>query len=294
MTPFKVALDWYMNPDQAPILVAAAKGYFKDEGLDVQLLTPTDVSEPIDLVAADKVNVATTYSPGLMMDVVQGMPIVWIATEVPQPLDCLTVLKSSGIKTPADLKGKTIGYTAGAMGSVMIRRMLEQSGLSLNDVHLVDVKMNLIQALVSGRIDAASSMMRFVEPIQIEKMGYPVTVFYPENYGVVRYDELILVANRAEAKKPEYAAFVRALTQGARFLKAHPEESWQEVSQAYPAAFKPTPEMESINHAMWLAGVPYFTNTPGAFDQARYQALAKFLKQEGLINRVPNQSEYLP
>jgi putative hydroxymethylpyrimidine transport system substrate-binding protein len=296
LMPVKVALDWYINPDQAPILVAYAEGFFKEKGLDVEFLTPTDVNEPIQMLAMGKVDVATTYAPHLIMEAAHGAPLIWLATSVRQPLDCLTVLNSSGIKNPGDLKGKTIGYSSGAFGNSMLKAMLAQYGLSLKDVNLVNVKMNLIQALLTKRVDAVAGMMRFVEPVQIQSMGYPVTLFYPEDYGVPSYDELIFIANsHAQKANPElYQKFLEALTEGAVYLKAHPEKSWEDVSHAFPDDFIPAMTMAHTNHEVWRAAVPYFTQDPGVLDRGSYEKLAQYLVKNQLISKAPSETLYLP
>ncbi len=296
LTPVKVALDWYVNPDQAPLLVAYTEGFFKAKGLDVELLTPTDVNEPIQMLAMGKVDVATTYAPHLIVEVSRGAPLRWLATSVRQPLDCLTVLKSSGIKNPGDLKGKTIGYSSGAFGNSMLRGMLAKYGLTLNDVTLVNVKMNLIQSLLTHRVDAVAGMMRSIEPVEIEAMGYPVTLFYPEDYGIPKYDELIFIANaNAMRAHPErYKNFVEALTEGAEYLKANPEKSWDDVSHRFPDALIPAMSMAQVNHQVWKASIPYFASNPGVVDRASYEALADFLVKNQLIKEVPSESLYLP
>ncbi len=296
LIPIKLALDWYINADQAPILVAYAEGFFKAKGLDVQLLTPTDVNEPIQMLAMGKVDISTTYAPHLMMEVSRGAPLIWLATSVRQPLDCLTVLKSSGIKTPADLKGKTIGYSSGAFGNSMLKAMLAKYGLTLKDVNLVNIKMNLIQALLSKRVDAVAGMMRSIEPVQIEAMGFPVTMFYPEDYGVPSYDELILIANsKAKAADPErYEKFVEALTEGVKYLKENPEKSWEDVSHAFPDELIPAMTMAHVNHQVWNASVPYFTDHPGVVDRNSYRILGEYLVKNGLLLKAPSEALYLP
>ena len=293
LTPMKVALDWYINPDQAPILVAKAKGYFKAVGLKVTLLTPTNINEPLQLLAMQKVDVATTYAPRLVMDASKGMPLVRIGTEVGQPLDCLTALTSSDIQSPADLKGKTIGYSSGAFGNAMLKLMLAKAHLTLKDVHLVNIKMNLIQALLSHKVDATAGMMRFVEPVEIQQMGYRVHLFYPENYGMPNYEELILIANKHTVREAKYHQFMKAITLASRYLKAHPEASWQIVSKTFHTALAPTAHMAKINHAIWLASVPYFESNPAQIHYGSYRALSQFLKENHMIDRVPSPNQYL-
>ena len=296
LTPVKVALDWYVNPDQAPLLVAYAEGFFKAKGIDIQLLTPTDVNEPMQMLAMGKVDVSTTYAPHLIVESAKGVPLMWLATSVRQPLDCLTVLKSSGIKTPADLKGKTIGYSSGAFGNSMLKAILASGGLTINDVNLVNVKMNLIQSLLSHRIDAVAGMMRFVEPVQMEAMGYPVTLFYPEDYGVPKYEELIFVANRnAVLKDPVlYQHFVEALTEGVQYLKADPQQSWEDVIKIFLDELAPAMTTAHINHQVWNAAIPYFSTDPGVLDRDSYRKLSKFLLKNQLIQHEPPEADYLP
>ena len=72
--------------------------------------------------------------------------------------------------------------------------------MSLSDVTLINVQMNLDQALLSGRVKAVSGVMRNVEPVQLAMIGHPTRCFKPEDYGMPTYDELILISNRKVPK----------------------------------------------------------------------------------------------
>ncbi len=65
----------------------------------------------VELVAAGSAEVAITYQPDLMLQVAAGLPLVRFGTLIETPLNCLIVLKDGPIKSLADLKGKTIGYS---------------------------------------------------------------------------------------------------------------------------------------------------------------------------------------
>ena len=60
-----VLLDWFVNPDHAPLIVAREKGYFAAQGLDVDLIAPADPNDPPKLVAAGKADIAVSYQPQL-------------------------------------------------------------------------------------------------------------------------------------------------------------------------------------------------------------------------------------
>ena len=106
-----VLLDWFVNPDHAPLVIAKELGYFARAGLDVELIAPADASAPPRLVAAGQADIAITYQPDLVLQIKQGLPLVRFGTLIDSPLSCLIVLKDGPVKTLADLKGKKIGFS---------------------------------------------------------------------------------------------------------------------------------------------------------------------------------------
>ena len=117
-----VLLDWYVNPDHAPLVIAKEGGYFARHDLDVDLVVSSDASAPPKLVAAGKADVAITYQPDLMLQIKEGLPIVRFGTLIDTPLNCLIVLKDGPIKSLADLKGKTVGYSVAELPGRLPRR----------------------------------------------------------------------------------------------------------------------------------------------------------------------------
>lgn len=283
--PITVALDWYINPDQAPLLIADAKGYFAAQGLDVHFVTPTNSTEPVQLVADHHAQVAVTYQTELLEAVSQGVPIVRFATLINHPLDCITVLADGPIHTLADLRGQTLGYSGSSMQQAMLRAMLAHNGLTLAQVQLVNIRMNLIQALLSHRVVAVSGMMRTVEPVTMAAMGHPTRLFFPEDNGVPDHDELLLVVNNSDRNAPWLKGFVAALTQATLDIQRHPNATWALAAKTYPQALAPTPEMAKTNHQIWLASVRYFDATPGAINAPRYQAFMAFMVQQGFLKQ---------
>src|ERR1700723_219532 len=87
--PLTVVLDWFVNPNHAPLLVAQEKGFFKQQGLQVRLLAPTDPNDGPKLVATHKAEIALTYQPQLLLQINQGLPLMRFATLVNTPLNCL-------------------------------------------------------------------------------------------------------------------------------------------------------------------------------------------------------------
>src|SRR5690606_19931927 len=105
-----VLLDWFVNPDHAPLVIAKERGMFAAEGLEVELVAPADPSTPPRLVAAGQADIAVSYQPNLHLQVKEGLPLVRIGTLVETPLNSLVVLEDGPVQSIADLKGRTIGF----------------------------------------------------------------------------------------------------------------------------------------------------------------------------------------
>ncbi len=100
--PLTLVLDWYINPDHAPIMVAEQIGAFKAQGLDVRIIPPSDPALPPRMVAARQADLAITYQPQVHFFADEGLPLVRVGTLINSPLNTVIALDKQ-IKTPADL-----------------------------------------------------------------------------------------------------------------------------------------------------------------------------------------------
>ena len=108
-----VMLDWFVNPDHGPLIVALKRGEFSKRGLDVELIAPADPNDPPKLVAAGRGDVAISYQPQLHLQVDAGLPLKRVGTLVATPLSSLVVLADGPVKSIADLKGRKVGFSVG-------------------------------------------------------------------------------------------------------------------------------------------------------------------------------------
>ncbi len=277
-----VLLDWFINPDHAPLYVALEKGFFKEQGLEVELIAPSNPNDPPKLVAAGKADIAVSYQHQHQMQVDQGLPLVRIATLIATPLNSLVVLEDGPIKTIADLKGKTIGYSVGGFETALLKVMLEKEGLKLDDVKLVNVNFSLSPSLFTGQTDAVIGAFRNFELNQMAIEKRPGRAFLVEEYGVPSYDELILVANAKTVGDPKMRKFVNALEQGVQYVINHPDESWK----LFVSHGRENLDDE-LNRRAWKDTLPRFALRPGALDKNRYNRFAAFLQKEKIVTKVP-------
>ena len=220
-------LDWFVNPDHAAIIIAQQKGFFEKNNLEVEIMEPADPTMPPKLVAAKKADLAVDYQPQLQMQVAEGLPLVRIATLVNSPLNSLIVLKNSGINKIEDLKGKKVGYSVSGFETVLLDAMLKSANLSEKDVELVNVNFSLSPSLMSKQVDAVIGAFRNFELNQLKLEKEEGKVFLPEDYGVPKYDELIVVANKDNVSQVKFKNFVKSLQEATNYLKENPKESWE-------------------------------------------------------------------
>ena len=280
-------LDWFVNPDHGPLIIAQQKGFFAEAGLEVEMLEPADPSLPPKLVAAGKAHMAVNYQPQLHVQVDAGLPLTRIATLIATPLNSLVVLKSSPIKSIADLKGRKVGFSVGGFEDTLLSAMLEKHGLKLEDIELVNVNWSLSPSLLSGKVDAVIGAFRNFELNQMDIEGHPGRAFYVEEQGVPAYDELVLVVNNTDRHHPRYARFVKALERATQFIVNHPDQAWQLFKD-----YKPKQLDNELNRRAWADTLRRFALRPGALDKNRYRRFAAFLKARGMIKTTPELASY--
>ncbi|TYC75801.1 ABC transporter ATP-binding protein [Stappia sp. BW2] len=273
-------LDWFVNPDHAPLVTAQTKGFFEAEGLDVEIIEPADPAMPPKLVAAGQGDIAVSYQPTLHAQIEEELPLKWIGTLVETPLNSLIVLKDGPIQELKDLKGKSIGFSVSGFEDAMLGQMLQSAGLTIDDVELVNVNFALSGSLLAGQVDAVIGGYRNFELTQLEIEGKPGKAFFPEENDVPIFDELIYVVNKDKTDDPRFQKFLAAVEAATIYLTNHPEEAWNAFIEAYPNL------NDELNRRAWFDTLPRFAKRPAALDAGRYQRFAEFMAEAGLISKV--------
>lgn len=278
-------LDWFVNPDHGPIIVAQEKGYFEEFGLEVEIIAPADPSDPPKMVAAGRADLGVSYQPQLHLQVAEGLPLTRVGTLVSTPLNCLLTLADGPIKTIADLKGGKIGYSVSGVEEATLGQILKGAGLSMDDVELVNVNWSLSPALMAGQVDAVIGAYRNFELNQMEIEGVPGHCFYVEEEGLPAYDELIYIANPETMNTEMLGRFMQATELAAQFIVNHPEEAWEVFSGTAKEL------QDELNEKAWYDTYPRLALTPAALDSGRYARFEAFLVDAGLLETARPVSE---
>ncbi|MGB0733207.1 MAG: ABC transporter substrate-binding protein, partial [Pontibacterium sp.] len=261
-----------------PIIIAQEKGYFAEQGLDVEVIPPADPADPPKLVAAGKADLAVSYQPQLHLQVEQGLPLIRVGTLVATPLNCLLVLEDGPIKTIADLKGKKVGFSVAGVEEALLSAILKPHGLAFSDIELVNVNWSLSPSLMSKQVDAVIGAFRNFELNQMDIEGVDGKCFYLEEEGLPAYDELIYVANTQSMDKDKIARFLAATEKATQFIVNRPQESWEIFSGTSKEL------QDELNKRAWRDTLPRFALRPAAFDHGRYARMEAFLNEAGMYD----------
>jgi len=283
----ELLLDWFINPDHGPLIIAQQNGYFAEQGLEVKLVEPADPSMPPKLVAAGKADMAISYQPQLHLQVDQGLPLVRVGTLVATPLNSLVVLKDGPINSIADLKGKKVGFSVSGFEDALLSAMLNRHGLTPEDIELINVNWSLSPSLISGQVDAVIGAFRNFELNQMDIEGHPGRAFFVEEEGVPAYDELILVVNRQQRDDDRWHRVLTALEQATQYIINHPEAAWGSF-----VSYKPDELNTELNRRAWRDTLTRFALRPAAMDEGRYQRFGAFMQAQGLTTTNPAVDTY--
>ena len=286
-----IMLDWYPNAVHSFLYVAQEKGYFKEEGIEVDIQFPANPTDPINLAAASKVTMGITYQPDVIIaKSEQNIDVKSVGALVRSPLNHVAFLKETGIKTPKDLEGKTIGYTGIPLNEAILQTMMEADGADNNKTKMVDVGFELNSSLVSKNAEAVIGAYINHEVPLLEFEGYPTGVMDPTDYGVPSFYELVVVTSDDTWKKDQknIEAFWRASARAFDDIEKDPEAALSILLKNQDTANFPLVEeveKESLSILLPKMKAPH---TFGEQDEETWKVTAEWMKEYGLLKKDVN------
>ncbi len=234
LVTMKLALDWTPNTNHTGIYVALAKGWYRDEGIDLTLLPYSASVSPDVLVSSGKADVGISATEGIVSDAAVGQPVVSIAAIIQHNTSALVSLASSGLARPRDFDGKVYGGFGAPYEAPVVGEIIKEDG-GKGVFKNVTLDIDAMQALESHRIDFAWVFEGW-EVIQAQRAGYKLNVFPITNYGVADYYTPNIITSPTEIKqKPDLLRkFMAATARGYEYARTHSQESAQMLINEAP------------------------------------------------------------
>lgn len=242
----KITVAYTTQPQSTLVHIAVAKGYFAEEGLEIQSLLHSYGKAALQSVIENKADFATVAETPVMFNVLKGEKIFVIANiEASSMNNAIVARKDAGISKTGDLKKKRIGFTPGTTSDFFLDSMLTASGLTRNDIKPVPLKPDEMQdAIKAKQVDAVST---WNYPLtQISRMlGSNGSIFYDREI----YTETFNIAAKQDfvQKNPETVRrFLRALIKAEDYVARNPDDAQSIMSAS-------TNIDKSLIHDVWNA-----------------------------------------
>lgn len=227
----RLPMGYIPNVQYAPYYVAVEKGYFAEEGIQIEFDYSFE-TDGVALVGANETQFALVSGEQVLLARAQGVPVVNVVGWYQDYPVAVIAKTESGIKTPQDLVGKKVGLP-GLFGAnyIGLRAMLNEVGVAESDLTLDSIGFNQVEALATDQEQAVVGYFSN-EPIQLRAQGYDVVEMRVADYvqlasnGIITNEETI--ANHPELVEGMVRAFLHALAD----TIANPDEAY-EISKKY-------------------------------------------------------------
>lgn len=228
----KITLATIYYAEGALVHAAMAKGYFADEGLDVELSIHTSGKAALQALVENKADLATVAQTPIMFDVLKGQELFVIANvSTSNATNAVVARRGAGIAAPANLKGKRVAFTPGTTSDIFLDSLLAANGLTRRDIEPVALKPEEMgQYITARKIDAASTWSYPLTQIS-EQLGSDAVTFYDPDIFTTMFS--VVAQQDFVRKNPETVRhFLRALIKAEGFVGKHPEEAQAIVATA--------------------------------------------------------------
>jgi ABC-type nitrate/sulfonate/bicarbonate transport system substrate-binding protein len=221
-----VVLDWTPNTNHTGLYVALDKGYYKQEGLDVQIIQPGKTTAE-QMVASQNADFGISYQEMVTQARTQGIPLLSIAAIIQHNTSGFASPAEKNIKTPKDFEGKTYGAFGSPTEKPVIASLMKQVGGDVNKVKFVNIGNTDYFTAVKKGIDFVWIYYGWTG-IEAELRGEKLNMIYLTDYSkdLDYYTPVIITSEQKAKQDPQLVkAFMRATSKGYEFAIKHPKDS---------------------------------------------------------------------
>ena len=280
LTRVRLPMGYIPNVQYAPFYVAVEKGYFRDEGIEIEF----DYSYETDgmaLVGANNLQFTLASGEQILLARSQGLPVVYIFGWWQNYPVSVAAKADSGIESPTDLRGKRVGVPILAGASyVGLRAILAANGLDESDVKLEVTGFNQVEALLSDQVDAIVVYTNN-EPIQLKAMGIEVNEFRVVDYVHLASNGIVTNETTLQENPDLVRKMASAVSRGIADTLADPEEAF-EICKKFVEGLEQADQ--NIQKQVLAASIDFWENDViGETDRDAWENMQVVLLEMGLI-----------
>lgn len=297
LTKVVLSLDWVPNTNHTGFYVALDKGWYAEEGIDLEIQTPSDPSAALKQVAAGNTEFGVSFEEEVTVARANDIPVVSIAAIIQHNTSAFAALKSSGITTPADFEGKTYASYGLPIERPVLEGLMDCYGADASKVEFVDVGFDAYPALVGGRVDLAWIFLGW-DGVQAQLQGVELSTVPLYGDCVPDYYTPVIVAGETtlQDRGDLVRRFLAATARGYEYAAQHPDE-------AAEILLKYAPESDAVlvrASQTWLS--PKYQDDASQWGYQKpevWEAFTNWLNDNGLLAKPVDASQaftndYLP
>ena len=281
-----VVLDWTPNTNHTGIYVALANGYFKEAGLNVEVVQPPE-DGAVTLVASGKAQFGVSFQDSLAPAFVgeSPMPVTAVAAVIQHNTSGIVSRAGEGMVTPRGLEGKKYATWDLDVEKATIRDVMVADGGDFDKVELIPSTVtDEVSALRSGSVDAIWIFYGWAG-VACEVAGLPIDYFEFADIDPVfdYYTPVIIGGNAWLEEHPETAkAFLSALSKGYTYAVENPKEAADILMEAAPE-LKTNADLVYASQEYLAAEYIADAARWGEFDADRWSAFFQWLNENSLL-----------
>ncbi len=280
-----ILLDWTPNTNYSGLYASIEKGYYQDEGLEVEIIqAPGSV---VSMVAADQAHFGISYQEEITYARLSKMPVVSIAAIIQHNTSGFASLKARGIETPADFEGRSYGGWGSPVEEATIKALMESYNADFDTVDII----------TTGEVDSLIVIERQADfawiyygwtGIEAELKGMELNFIElrREDPALDYYTPVLITGERLIAEDPGLIErFMRATSRGYLLAIENPEEAARSL-------LKHAPELDEnlvMASQKWLAD-KYRADAEiwGLQKKETWAAYSHWLYEHKLIEEIPD------
>jgi NitT/TauT family transport system substrate-binding protein len=283
LTRVRLPMGYIPNVQYAPFYVAVDKGYFREEGIDLEF----DYSFETDgmaLVGVNNLQFTLASGEQILLARSQGLPVTYVYGWWQNYPVSIVAKAESGIDTPEDLRGKRIGVPILAGASyVGLRAILAANGLEESDVRLEVTGFNQVEALLSDIVDAVVVYTNN-ETVQLRARGMDVNEFRVVDYVHLASNGIVTNEVTIQENPELIRRMSRAVTRGLEDTFQNPDEAFEICKKFVEGLAQADLEIQAVQREVLATSITFWENeTLGRTDRDAWENMQSVLLEMGLI-----------
>jgi len=286
--PTVLSLDWVPNTNHTGIYVALDKGWYQEEGIELEVQIPADPSAALKQVAAGNTAFGVSFQEEVTLARANDIPVVSIAAVIQHNTSAYAALADSGIATESDFEGRTYASYGLPIERPILNSLMTCAGADPSQVEFIDVGFDAFPALLTGKVDLAWIFMGW-DGIQAQLKGVDLNTIPLYGSCVPDYYTPVLITGEKTLKDEKLvSAFLKATARGYAYAAENPEEAAQILLKHSPES---DPELVLASQE-WLS--PRYQDDAtrwGQQDPAVWSAFADWMAENDLLPKAIDTDE---